>query len=148
VGDFNNNGSLDVIVTQLGGPPILLRNAGSKLRQNHWIAIKTIGTRSNRDGLGARIEINAGGHSQVQEVRANSSFLSASDPRTHFGLGAATQVDSISIHWPAGTVDTIRQQMAGQILVVKEGLGVINQIPAAGAVPRRHKERSGSNKRE
>ncbi len=128
VGDFENKGFLDLVVTQLDGAPVLLRNHPAKAR-NHWIAIKTVGRKSNRDGFGARIELKAGGRTQVQEVRSNSSFLSASDPRTHFGLGAAAQVDEITIHWPSGTVDTIRKQPADQTLTVEEGSGVTNQIP-------------------
>jgi hypothetical protein len=73
----------------------------------------------------------------VQEVRANSSFLSASDPRTHFGLGAANQADVITIRWPSGAVDTIRNQRVNQFLVVEEGKGVTRQIPAAAAGAKR-----------
>ena len=121
VGDFENRGFLDVVVTELDGSPVLLRNRSAKPgSQTHWIAIKTVGTKSNRDGFGARIEVKAGGRTQVQEVRANSSFLSASDPRAHFGLGEATRVEEITIHWPSGRVDTVRNQAADQILVVKE----------------------------
>jgi len=129
VGDFENKGLLDLVVTQLDGAPVLLRNHPAKGR-SHWIAIKTVGRKSNRDGFGARIEVKAGGRTQVQEVRANSSFLSASDPRTHFGLGAAAQVDEITIHWPSGIVETIGKQPADQILTVREGSGVMNRIPA------------------
>lgn len=122
VGDFENRGFLDAVVTELDGSPVLLRNRSAQpASQSHWIAIKTVGTKSNRDGFGARIEVKAGGRVQVQEVRANSSFLSASDPRTHFGLGPATRVDEITIHWPSGTVDTLRNQAADQFLVIKEG---------------------------
>ena len=129
VGDFENKGLLDLVVTQLDGAPVLLRNHPAKGR-SHWIAIKTVGRKSNRDGFGACIEVKAGGRTQVQEVRANSSFLSASDPRTHFGLGATAQVDEIIIHWPSGIVETIGKQPADQILTVREGSGVTNRIPA------------------
>jgi hypothetical protein len=135
VGDFENQGRLEVVLTQLDGPPILLRNRPVAGEKYHWISIKTIGKRSNRDGFGARIEVTAGGLTQLQEVRANSSFLSASDPRTHFGLGRATRVETIKIHWPSGTVDTIRDQAADQILMVEEGAGVTHRIPAADSKP-------------
>jgi len=122
VGDFENKGFLDVVVTQLDGSPVLLRNSTAKTASaTHWISMKTVGKQSNRDGFGARIEVTAGGRMQIQEVRANSSFLSASDPRTHFGLGTATRVDKISIRWPSGRVDTLRNQAANQFLVVEEG---------------------------
>ncbi len=126
VGDFQNKGFLDAIVTQLDGSPILLRNKTlKKASESHWIAIRTVGTNSNRDGFGARIEVEAGGRTQVQEVRANSSFLSASDPRTHFGLGSATRVDKITVRWPSGLVDTLRDQAVDRFLVVKERAGVM-----------------------
>ena len=138
VGDFENRGLMDVVVTRLDGSPVLLRNKmAEKPPANHWIAIKTEGKRSNRDGFGARVEVKAAGHTQMQEVRANSSFLSASDPRTHFGLGAAAQVDEITVRWPSGTVDTIRNQPANQFLTVEEGKGVARQIPATGSSVKR-----------
>ena len=123
--DFWNRGQQDLVVTVLDGSPLLLRNT---MRGNgHWIAIRTIGTKSNRDGLGARIEVKAGNMVASQEVRANSSFESASDPRIHFGLGPATRVDSIVVHWPSGQVDTIQNEGADQFLSVGEGKGVVSR---------------------
>ena len=120
--DFFNRGTEDLLITVLDGSPLLLRNES---RRGHWLRIKTIGTRSNRDGFGARVEVKAGGLTQTAEVRANSSFESASDPRLHFGLGSATTVDSIVVHWPSGKVDTIGSQPADQELDIEEGHGVI-----------------------
>jgi hypothetical protein len=117
--DFFNDGREDLLVSVLDGPPLLLRNKTAT--HGHWLRIKTIGTRSNRDGFGARVEVKAGGLTQMSEVRANSSFESASDPRLHFGLGAATRVDSITIHWPSGRVETLGLQSVDQELVVQEG---------------------------
>jgi hypothetical protein len=129
---------MDALVTQLDGPPVLLRNrTAATPSESHWIAIRTVGGKSNRDGFGARIEVKAGGRTQAEEVRANSSFLSASDPRTHFGLGKATQADEITIHWPSGAVDTIRNQAANQFLVVEEGKGVTKRIPPTPSSPKR-----------
>jgi hypothetical protein len=119
--DFFNDGREDLLVSVLDGPPLLLRNKTA--RHGHWLRIKTIGTRSNRDGFGARVEVKAGGITQTAEVRANSSFESASDPRLHFGLGAATRIDSITIHWPSGKVETLGPQSVDQELVVREGSG-------------------------
>jgi hypothetical protein len=124
--DFFNDGREDLLVSVLDGSPLLLRNETTK--RGHWLRIKTVGTHSNRDGFGARVEIKAGGLAQVEEVRANSSFESASDPRLHFGLGAATQVDSIVIHWPSGKVDTLGPQIADQELVIQEGGAVTKRI--------------------
>lgn len=125
--DFFNDGREDLLVSVLDGSPLLLRNETGK--RGHWLRIRTIGTHSNRDGFGTRIQVKAGGLTQSAEVRANSSFESASDPRLHFGLGAATQVDSISIHWPSGKVDTFGPEIADQELVVQEGRGVVNRNP-------------------
>jgi len=88
------------------------------------LRIKTVGVHSNRDGFGARVEVKAGGLSQVEEVRANSSFESASDPRLHFGLGSARLVDSIVVRWPSGVVDRVDAQ-PDQQLVIEEGKGLV-----------------------
>jgi hypothetical protein len=113
----------------LDGSPLLLRN---QTKSGHWLRIKAIGTASDRDGFGARVQVKAGGLTQTAEVRANSSFESASDPRLHFGLGAATRVDSITIHWPSSKTDTLGPESADQELVVQEGHGV--QARHTGAV--------------
>src|SRR5215469_14123483 len=92
--------SLPVILkNQTGAVPV--RGAAG----NHWLRIKVIGAESNRDGFGARVQIKTGDLTQTAEVRANSSFESASDPRLHFGLGRVRKVDSITVHWPSGKTD-------------------------------------------
>jgi hypothetical protein len=93
----------------------------------HWLRIKTVGVKSNRDGYGARIEIMVDGATRYAEVRAGSSFESSSDPRAHFGLGAAGKVDSVVIRWPSGTVDKLGPEPADQELVVQEGKGVVER---------------------
>jgi enediyne biosynthesis protein E4 len=123
--DFLNNGSEDLLITVLDGSPVLLRNQSPG--KGHWLRIRTIGKKSNRDGFGARVEVKAGGLKQSAEVRANSSFESASDPRLHFGLGGTTRVDSITVRWPSGTVDNIRGEAADQELVIEEGSGVVSR---------------------
>jgi hypothetical protein len=130
--DFFNDGREDLLVSVLDGQPLLLRN---KSKAGHWLRIKTTGTRSNRDGFGARVEIKAAGMTQTAEVRANSSFESASDSRLHFGLGSATRVDSIAVHWPSGTVDHIGQLSADQEIVIEEGKGAVRQSSALTAHP-------------
>jgi hypothetical protein len=127
--DFFNDGREDLLVSVLDGSPLLLRNETAKV--GHWLRVKVVGTASNRDGFGARVQVEAGGLTQSAEVRANSSFESASDPRLHFGLGDATIVDSIIIHWPSGKVETLGQEKADQELVVREGRGVVNRNPGA-----------------
>ena len=125
--DFFNRGAEDLLVTVLDGSPLLLRNDSQR---GHWLCIRTTGARSNRDGLGSRVEVKAGGLTQTLEVRANSSFESASDPRLHFGLRTATTVDSIIVHWPSGKVDTIGPQSADQEVDIEEGKGIAKTIPA------------------
>jgi hypothetical protein len=112
-------------MTNLDGSPVLLRNEA--FSRGHWLRIKTIGTKSNRDGFGARVEIAGAGVTHYAEVHAGSSFESSSDPRLHFGLGRATRVDSIVIHWPSGQVDKLGPEAADQELVVEERRGVIER---------------------
>jgi hypothetical protein len=128
-----------LLVAHLGEPPSLLLNES---KQGHWIRIKTIGTRSNRDGYGARVEVTANGMTQMDEVRANSSYLSASDARLHFGLGDAKIVDAIRVIWPSGVVDIVKNEKADQDLVIREGAGVVERKP--GKSRRRFAHRSGS----
>ncbi len=126
--DFWNRGRQDLLFTNMDGSPVLLRNEVPS--PGHWLRIKTIGSKSNRDGFGARIEITADGSTRYAEVRAGSSFESSSDPRVHFGLGAATRVDAIVIRWPSGQVDKLGPEAADQELVVREGSGVIERKPS------------------
>ncbi len=121
--DFWNRGRQDLLVTNLDASPVLLRNEAPS--SGHWLRIKTIGSKSNRDGFGAKVEITVDGVTRYTEVRAGSSFESSSDPRVYFGLGAATKVDAIVIRWPSGQVDKIGSVTADQELVVQEGHGVI-----------------------
>jgi len=123
IGDFLNDGHEDVLVSVLDGSPVLLRNKVKAAA--HWLRIRTVGTRSNRDGFGARIEVKTGKMAQTAEVRANSSFESASDPRAQFGLGAADKVDSITVRWPSGKVETVGSERSDQELVLEEGKGVV-----------------------
>jgi len=132
--DFMNNGRQDLLMTELDGSPVLLDNQSTK--NGHWLRIRTIGTKSNRDGFGAQVEIKAGEFAQRSEVRANSSFESASDPRLHFGLGSATLVDSISVRWPSGKVETLGPEGADQELTLREGQGVTGRQPVPSAARR------------
>jgi hypothetical protein len=123
--DFFNDGKIDLLVNVIDGSPLLLRN--QTVGSGHWIRIKTIGVQSNRNGFGARIQVKAGNLTQTAEVRANSSFESASDSRLHFGLGQASHVDSITIRWPSGIVDRLGDQQADHEILVKEGQGIVFQ---------------------
>jgi hypothetical protein len=121
-GDFQNRGTEDILMTVLDGSPVLLRNRA--VHSGHWISIKIVGATSNRDGFGARVQVKAGKLSQTAEVRANSSFESASDPRVHFGVGEQNQIEQITIQWPSGKVDKIGPETVDQFLVITEGKGV------------------------
>jgi enediyne biosynthesis protein E4 len=121
--DFLNDGREDLLMTVLDGSPVLLRNQSTK--KSHWLRLKLVGTKSNRDGFGARVEVKAGGLTQIAEARANSSFESASDSRLHIGLGTATRVDSMVVRWPSGKVDSTGPMSGDQELMVQEGNGVV-----------------------
>jgi len=125
--DFFNDGREDVLFSVLDGSPVLLRNQTHSV--GNWLRVKTIGVRSNRDGFGARVQVKAGGITQTAEVRANSSFESASDPRLHFGLGSAATVDSIEVRWPSGAVDRVGAIPTNQQITIEEGRGIVATHP-------------------
>jgi hypothetical protein len=118
VGDFDGDGDPDLLVTANDGPAALLRNEGGP--RNHWLAIRPRGVKSNRDGLGTKVVLQAGGRKQIGWVRSGSSYCSESEHVARFGLGSATQADVVELHWPSGTVQTLRQVKADQMLRVTE----------------------------
>lgn len=119
VGDLNNSGWLDVVITNLDGSPMLLRNRAQN--GHHWITVRLVGTKSNRDGIGARVTVRAGGRTQVCDASSSGSYLTANDPRLHFGLGRATQVESVTVRWPSGHTDIYRGLRADTIYRLTEG---------------------------
>jgi len=125
VGDFDNDGDLDVLVNNNGETPQLLRNDSGN--SNHWLEILLIGTKSNRDGVGARVRVSAGDLVQFDQRKGGMSYQSAQDPRLHFGLGSRSNVDSIEIRWPSGMVTTLGRMKADQIIAVQEGEGLIER---------------------
>jgi len=129
-GDIDNDGDIDLVVTNNGGAAEILRNTGGNAR--NAIEIRVVGTRSNRDGLGARLTITAGGRTQVREIKSGSSYLGQNDLRAHVGLGEATRVDRIDVRWPAGQTESIRDVAANQIVTVTEGKGITSQSPFTG----------------
>jgi hypothetical protein len=126
VGDFDNDGDLDILVNNNGGPAQLLRNDGGNA--NHWLKILLIGTRSNRDGVGARVSLSAGNLLLHEQRKGGMSYQSAQDPRLHFGLGAESKVDLIEIVWPSGLVTKLTGIASDRILAIKEGVGVVNYL--------------------
>lgn len=123
VGDLFNDGNMDVVIENIDGRPMVLRNHGIPGR--HWVSFELAGTRSNRLALNARIKIVAGGMTQTDEIHSGGSYLSQSDLRAHFGLGSATKVDSVEIHWPSGAVDKIGSLAADHFYAVEEGRGIV-----------------------
>ncbi|MGO9269250.1 MAG: CRTAC1 family protein [Terriglobia bacterium] len=125
VADFDNDGDLDILVNNNGEAPQLLRNDGGNA--NHWIEVFLIGTRSNRDGVGARVKLVAGDLILHDQRKGGMSYASAQDPRLHFGLGKRDSVDSIEVHWPSGTVTRLEKLGSDRIITIKEGTGLIDR---------------------
>jgi hypothetical protein len=129
-GDYDNDGDLDVLVTSNGGPARLLRNDGGNA--NHVLRVQTIGTASNRDGIGARVDVTvAGGAKLWQIVKTGSSYASQSELPLTFGLGAATSVDSVRVSWPSGRREEVRGVKGDQSITLKEGAGLVQTVPIA-----------------
>jgi hypothetical protein len=120
-GDFDNDGDVDILVMNQNEPPSLLRNDVSGT--NHWLKVKLAGVKSNRSAIGARVTVHYGGRKQAQEVLGQSSYMSVSDRRLHFGLGANPTAD-IEIRWPTGAVEKIDKVAADQLVLVTEGAGI------------------------
>jgi hypothetical protein len=120
-GDFDNDGDLDILIVNQNEPPSLLRNDVGGA--NHWIKIKLTGVESNRSAIGTRVTVRYGGRVQAQEVLSQSAYLSVSDSRLHFGLGAAEAAD-IEIRWPLGRVERLAGVAANQLIHVTEGSGI------------------------
>ena len=125
-GDFDNDGDVDVLVLNTNEPPSLLRNDAPK--GNHWIKVRLEGTKSNRSAIGARVLAHYAGKVQAQTVTSQTSYLSANDPRLHFGLGSATTV-SLDVFWPSGAKETYQSLSADRLVTVREGQGIVKGRP-------------------
>ena len=122
--DILNDGRTAIAVNEMHEHPSLLMLRDKP--DGHWLEVKTVGTRSNRDGIGALIRIEAAGVQQVDEVRSGGSYLSQSDLTLHFGLGSCRTVDDITITWPSGVVDHLKKIASDRKIIVKEG-STVNQ---------------------
>jgi len=125
--DYDNDGDLEILVSNMNGAPDLLRHL--RKNPNHSILVKTVGTKSNRDGIGAEVKVTAGNLTQYDTVRSGGSYLSSSDLRLHFGLGIRTAIDRIEVRWPSGKTQTVEQPPIDHILVIKEGDGLVRSQP-------------------
>ena len=126
--DYDNDGDIDIVTNNRGDFPSLLRNDGGNA--NNWLTVQLVGTKSNRDGIGASLKLTSEGFVEVEQAKGGMSYMSASDPRIHFGLGKRAKIASLEITWPSGQVDRLTNVPINQIITVKEGAGVIpRQFP-------------------
>lgn len=121
--DFDNDGDIDIALNNRGDFPGILRNDGGNA--NHWLEILLIGTKSNRDGIGSSLRLTAEGVTHVEQSKGGMGYMSASDPRIHFGLGRRTKIDSLEITWPSGQVDKLTDIPVDHIIAVREGVGIL-----------------------
>jgi enediyne biosynthesis protein E4 len=122
-GDLFNDGQIDIVVNDIDGAPLVLKNRG--IAGNHWVSFELAGTTSNRMAIGARLKLLAGGMTQTDEIHSGGSYLSQNDTRVHFGLGKAVKIDSLEIHWPSGKVETLKDLEADKFYSVLEGQGIV-----------------------
>ena len=118
-GDYDNDGDIDALIVNMNDTPTLLRNDAPRIR--HWLTLRLIGTKSNRDAIGAKVIVEAGGRRQTAIVRGDGSYMSHSDVRAHFGLGEITKVSRVEIRWPSGLVQNVGSLAVDQFYVVREG---------------------------
>jgi hypothetical protein len=121
VGDYDNDGDVDIAVSNNGQAPALLRNDSNT--GNHWLAVKLRGAGpplSNRDAVGARVKVTAGDLTQVDEVISGSGYMSQSDLRLFFGLGQRREVDYVTVRWPSGIVQTVHPEQVDAVITVDE----------------------------
>lgn len=121
--DYDNDGDVDVLVTNNGEHPQLFRNDGGN--RKHWLEIRLVGARSNRDGIGAKVRVVANGVLQTAEAKGGMSYQAAHDPRLHFGLGNAMRIERLDVTWPSGAITKLTGVPADQCITIKEGVGEI-----------------------
>jgi len=119
-GDIDNDGDSDLLLMNVGEPPVLLRNDGGNA--NNWLGINLVGTKSNRDAIGTQVTITSDGRRRVKQRLGGTSYCSASDPRLVFGLGGSRKIEEIEIKWPSGEISNLKNVRANQYLTIKEGV--------------------------
>ncbi len=137
IGDLWNNGQQSAVISNMNSMPSLLVNQTPS--KNHWVELKTVGTKSNRDGIGAKISVKAGARTMVDEVRSGSSYISNNDMRVHFGLGATTKIDWVRVRWPSGLTERFDKVSVDAIQTLKEGTGSeVRESTSHSGAPRKH----------
>jgi hypothetical protein len=124
-GDYDEDGRLDVVVSTINDRAVLLHNEGGG--GNHWLTVKLVGTRTNRDAIGARVVVRAGASVRLREIHGGASYLSQSDLRAHFGMGRLATVPSLEVRWPGGSTERFAEVGADQQLVIEEGKGIVSR---------------------
>ena len=127
VGDYDNDGWLDFLVNNNGEDAQLFRNDGGDgpaAKKNHWLGVRLIGMKSNRDGIGAKLKVTAGDFASYDQAKGGMSYCSAQDPRIYFGLGGHARVDALEIAWPSGAHEVVKNLAADEMVTVEEGRGV------------------------
>jgi enediyne biosynthesis protein E4 len=121
IGDLWNDGRMEAVINNISDHPMLLVNLANN--QNHWLGVQLVGTRSNRDGIGARVSVRSQSRKWVDELRSGSSYNSSNDLRLHFGLGHEAQVETIEVRWPSGREEIFPGVRADQFVTLREGAG-------------------------
>ena len=126
-GDLFNDGKIDVVINNLDGVPVLLRNVNPD--HNHWIELQLVGgPKSPRDAVGATVYLTSGGIRQRGDVLSGGSYLSSNDMRVHFGLGDATRIDTVEIRWPSGAKENVNVPAVDRIYTITEGIGITDAL--------------------
>src|SRR5690606_11160313 len=118
VADFDNDGHLDIVISNLGGPAVLLKGTG--VQAGNWLSIRAAGRKRNPHGLGSRVTVETPAGRQVREINNGASYLTANDLRLHVGLGTARTATRVEIRWPSGQVQTLTNVAANQVLTITE----------------------------
>jgi enediyne biosynthesis protein E4 len=125
-GDIDNDGDVDLLITNNNARPNLLLNEGGRANA---ILVRTIGTKSNRSAIGTRLTLTSDGHRQIREVQSGSSYLAQNDLRAHFGLGQSNRAERLEIRWPSGMTELIENLPANHVITIREGQGVVGRVP-------------------
>src|SRR5437879_11086656 len=123
IGDIDNDGNIDIVVTNNNGPARLLLNRNHSLNRNHWLLVRLEAAHGNHFGIGAKIEVRQRGRKLLRRAHTDSSYLSASDVRVHFGLGEDPKIEELIVRWPDGQLEAWDKIQADRIVTIRQGTG-------------------------